>query len=73
MNRTSWAAERWLPTVGLDWQIAAAGDFSSDNHTDLVWQNKITGQRAIWLMNGSTWVGERFLPTVPTVWEIRNR
>ena len=73
MNHTTWAAERWLPTIPLAWQVAAAGDFNSDGHADIVWQNTQTGQRAIWLMTGSTWSSERFLPAVGLEWEIRNR
>jgi hypothetical protein len=26
MNGTTWAAERFLPTVALQWQIAGTGD-----------------------------------------------
>jgi hypothetical protein len=33
-------------------------------------KNSVTGQRAIWLMNGTTWAGERFLPTVGLEWQI---
>jgi hypothetical protein len=70
MNGTTWAGERFLPTVAVQWQIAGSGDFNSDGHTDIVWQNTATGQRAVWLMSGTTWVSERFLPTVGTDWQI---
>jgi hypothetical protein len=70
MNGTQYAGERFLPTVPLEWQIAATGEFNSDAQTDIVWQNTSTGQRAIWLMNGTNWIAERFLPNIPTQWQI---
>jgi hypothetical protein len=45
-------------------------DFNGDRSPDLVWQNSLTGERAIWLMNGTTMAGERWLPAVPTEWHI---
>ena len=59
-----------VPTIPLEWQIAATGDFNGDSQSDIVWQNNQTGARAIWLMNGTTAVGERFLPTIPLQWQI---
>jgi hypothetical protein len=70
MNGTSYAGERFLPSVPTQWQIAATGDFNNDGHADLLWQNSSTGQRAIWLMNRTSYMAERFLPTVPTEWQI---
>lgn len=70
MNGTTCMAMPWLPTVGLDWQIASTADFDRNGRADLLWQNRATGQRAIWLMNGTQWIGERFLPTIPVEWEI---
>ena len=29
------------------------GDFNGDGKRDLVWRNNITGQTAVWLMNGT--------------------
>jgi hypothetical protein len=41
-----------LGYVDINWLIAATGDFNNDNQTDILWQNTVTGQRALWLMNG---------------------
>jgi fructose-specific phosphotransferase system IIC component len=41
-----------LGHVDTNWQIAGTGDFNSDSKTDILWQNTMTGQRALWLMNG---------------------
>jgi len=49
-----------LGYVDANWQIAGTGDFNSDGKTDILWQNKVTGQRALWLMNG---IGGGFTPT----------
>ena len=70
MNGATWTAERWLPTIPQDWEIAATADFNADGETDIVWQNRSTGQRAIWIMNGATWAAERWLPVIPTQWQI---
>jgi glucose/arabinose dehydrogenase len=56
--------------VRVQYDVPARSDFNGDGHADLIWQNNITGQRAIWLMNGTTWVAERFLPNIPTQWHI---
>jgi len=55
-----------LPTNGggvrtedLSWRFAAAADFNSDGHTDLLWQNKASGKIVIWFLNGTTLIGTR--------------
>jgi hypothetical protein len=45
-------------------------DFNSNGHSEVLWQNNITGQRAIWWMNGSDSIGDHFFPTVGTDWHI---
>lgn len=51
-------------------QNAVRNDFNQDRSADLVWQNRITGERGIWLMNGSSLLGVLFIPTVSVDWEI---
>ena len=36
---------------GSSWQVIGTGDFNSDGHSDILWQNT-NGQVAIWEMNG---------------------
>jgi hypothetical protein len=70
-----WGGESGIVT--LNWQgpvvpatAGAKADFNGDGQSDLIWQDNVTGQRAVWLMNGTAWAGERFLPTIPTQWQI---
>ncbi len=45
-------------------------DFNGDGQADLLWQNTVTGQRSVWLMNGTTATGGVDLGTVPVEWVI---
>jgi hypothetical protein len=45
---TPWAA------VEPVWRIAGVADFNRDGKDDLLWQNPVTGQLGVWLMNGLT-------------------
>jgi len=52
------------------WELVGAADFNGDGKPDLIWQNTVSGQRAIWLMNGTTYVSSVSLGTVATDWDI---
>lgn len=57
--------------ANLDWQIVADGDFNGDQIDDLVWRNSVTGQNAVWTMNGEVVQSSDFLPPLAsTDWEI---
>lgn len=45
-------------------------EFNSDGQTDLIWQNRLNGERGVWLMNGINSIGVVFLPTAPREWDI---
>ena len=38
----------------LNWKVRGAGDFNGDFRPDLIWQNEVTGQVSVWLMDGTT-------------------
>ncbi|HEY2712077.1 MAG TPA: FG-GAP-like repeat-containing protein [Chthoniobacterales bacterium] len=43
-------------------------DFNADGKIDILWQNTMTGQRLVWLMNGLTFTGFVSLPFANTNW-----
>jgi sugar lactone lactonase YvrE len=82
MNGTTIADYASLGTVPLAWRIAGSDDFNGssisgkpddfngDGHADILWENTVTGEREIWLMNGTVIAGYAFLPTEPLAWHI---
>jgi predicted outer membrane repeat protein len=45
-------------------------DWNGDGNADLVWQNTVSGSRAIWFMNGATFVSVASLGIISTDWQI---
>jgi hypothetical protein len=45
-------------------------DFNGDGKADIVWQNTVTGDRSIWLMNGTTIDSFAFVAGISTDWSI---
>ncbi|MBW4507509.1 MAG: FG-GAP repeat protein [Scytonematopsis contorta HA4267-MV1] len=43
-----------LRFIDTNWEMVGAGNFDADNKADIVWRNKVTGENAIWLMDGIT-------------------
>jgi 6-phosphogluconolactonase (cycloisomerase 2 family) len=48
-----------------DWRIVAVGDYNLDRRNDIVWRHSVSGQNAIWYMNGVDLIGGTF--TTPAV------
>jgi Matrixin len=59
-----------LPTLPIEWNIAAAADFLGTGQADLVWENTVTGERSIWILNNGALSSVISLPTVPIQWHI---
>lgn len=47
----------------LSWEIRAVGDMNGDGNPDLIWQNRATGQLAVWFLMGATRIGTNYLYT----------
>ncbi|MGB6017792.1 MAG: VCBS repeat-containing protein [Nodosilinea sp.] len=48
----------------VNWDIKALGDLNGDGKADLVWQNKVTNQAAVWLMDGLDFTSGELLPNI---------
>jgi hypothetical protein len=59
-----------LPTIPIQWRIAAAADFLGTGQAGLVWENTITGERSIWILNNGVLSSAINLPTIPIQWRI---
>jgi hypothetical protein len=59
-----------LPTIPVQWNIAAAADFLGSGQADLVWENTVTGERSIWILNNGALSSTISLPTIPVQWHI---
>jgi len=64
----------WMsPSVSdVNWRIAGVADMNVDGQADLVWQNIVTGDMAVWYMNGTALGAAYYLqgsPNDPT-WRI---
>jgi hypothetical protein len=72
MSGTNSIGAAALATEPISWKIVGSGDFNGDGKPDILWQNSVTGQRVIWLMDGTSYSSLVDLGTVPTAWDIRN-
>jgi Subtilase family/Bacterial pre-peptidase C-terminal domain/FG-GAP-like repeat len=53
------------PVSDLSWRMEGAGDFNADGKSDIIWRNYLTGENAIWLMDGTTLMGGQGVYTTP--------
>jgi hypothetical protein len=65
-NQTTIASGTYGPGGAHD----TAHDWNGNGGADLLWQNTVSGARAIWFMNGATYAGNASLGIVPTDWQI---
>ena len=59
-----------LPTIPIQWHIAAAADFLGTGQVGLVWENTSTGEHSIWVMQNGLPSSSINLPTIATEWRI---
>ena len=65
-----WREGQWYVAMGRIFLEVAippmpSPDFDGDGHSDLVWRNPVTGENAVWYMNGTTKTGSAALHPVP--------
>jgi hypothetical protein len=45
------------PSSGTAWKAIGTGDFNGDGFSDILFQNKSTGQVSVWEMDGTSLIG----------------
>ncbi|MBW7895667.1 MAG: FG-GAP repeat protein [Opitutaceae bacterium] len=48
----------------------ASSDFNADTKPDLIWSNSVTGERALWLMDGTSYIAASTLGIFPLEWTV---
>jgi hypothetical protein len=43
-----------------DWVVRVVGDYNRDQRPDIVWRHRLSGENAVWFMNGATMIGGTF-------------
>ena len=56
--------------VSINPPAPANGDFNGDGKLDILWQDTLTGVRAIWLMNGLSQISSNGFAFVPAEWRM---
>jgi FG-GAP-like repeat/Lectin C-type domain len=64
--------------IDTNWKMIGAGNFDNDAKADILWRNEVTGENAIWLMDGTSNTpvdskpnGQKFITSVSgTDWKI---
>ena len=59
-----------LPTIPVQWRVAATGDFLGNGQVGLVWENSTTGEHSIWVMQNGVLSSVISLPTIPVQWHV---
>ncbi len=75
MNGTTVSSSPIFSTVlDSNWSIAGVGDLNGDGKSDILWHNSVTGENAVWLMNGATVsAGTAISPVPGSGWSITLR
>lgn len=64
---TSGALVSAAPALGNNspWQLAKFVDVDGNGSADLVWQNRTSGQQAVWFLNGTTYTSGELIKEAP--------
>ncbi|MBI4659155.1 MAG: VCBS repeat-containing protein [Verrucomicrobia bacterium] len=61
------------PLTDTNWEIVATGYFdgTTDRNIDLLWRNKVTGDNAVWLLDGIALISTALIQEVPDLnWKV---
>src|SRR5207249_2827271 len=58
------------PVSDNNWTIRGVGDFDGDGRADILWRNTVSGENAIWFINGTTVASTALFQTVDPTWLI---
>jgi hypothetical protein len=56
--------------VVLSWDLCGTGDYNGDGKTDMLWRNNVTGDVALWIMDGTSFQQGFIFSTIPLSWQI---
>ncbi|MBN8563374.1 MAG: hypothetical protein J0L70_22830 [Leptolyngbya sp. UWPOB_LEPTO1] len=56
-----------LPQLGSNspWELAKFVDVDGNKSADLIWQNRTSGEQAVWFLNGSDFTSSEFIKNAP--------
>ncbi|UBF23766.1 pre-peptidase C-terminal domain-containing protein [Kovacikia minuta CCNUW1] len=72
-SNTSVMSASLLTSMSASWQMEGVADFNNDNHPDLLWRHRTSGNNVIWFMGGAdntSVVSSASLAQVATNWHI---
>ncbi|WP_287131232.1 hypothetical protein [Candidatus Cyanaurora vandensis] len=53
-----------IPSTATQWRIATTGDLNSDGKVDILFRNRLSGDNAVWLLDGTTFLSAPLLDSV---------
>ena len=65
------AAELYVATVDVSYDIVGTGDFDGDGKADILWRNPTLGDLWLWRMNGAEVLGQTYIDTVDLGYTIK--
>jgi hypothetical protein len=71
-NGLRWGGWVAFGSLAPQWHIGGTGDFNADGKADIIWENRSSGARGLWIIDSTNraWVA---LPAEQKQWQIRNR
>jgi hypothetical protein len=74
MDHTTIAASTLVTAMPFAWEPEGSGDFDGDGNDEILWQNRQTGEVAMWTMSGGTLLnGSVFYTLTDLNWTVQPR